>query len=73
MKAAGCNFILNIRDDGKGIPESKLKFGSLGVWSMQERARLAGGTLSIVSVEGKGTTVALQIPGELDETSSDCR
>jgi signal transduction histidine kinase len=31
---------------------------------MQERARLAGGTFSIVSVEGKGTTVTLQVPGE---------
>lgn len=72
MKAAGSNFILNIRDNGKGIPESKLKSGSLGIWSMQERARLAGGTFSIVTVEGKGTTVTLQIPGEVDETSSDC-
>jgi signal transduction histidine kinase len=73
MKPSGGNFILNVRDNGKGIPESKLNFGSLGIWSMQERARLAGGTFSIVSVEGKGTAVTLQIPGEVHETSSDSR
>jgi signal transduction histidine kinase len=64
MKQADDNFTLNIRDNGKGISESNSTYGSLGIWSMQERARLCGGTFSIVSVEGKGTDVTVQIPGE---------
>jgi two-component system, NarL family, sensor histidine kinase UhpB len=64
MKQADGNLVLNVRDNGKGISESNSTSGSLGIWSMQERARLAGGAFSIVSVEGKGTDVTVQIPGE---------
>ena len=63
INSSGGNFLLSIRDNGKGVPERKLKFGSLGIWSMQERARLAGGRFDIVSVEGRGTAITVQIPG----------
>ncbi len=72
IKPTDGNFILSVRDNGKGIPESKLNFGSLGIWSMQERARLMGGTFNIVSIEGKGTAITVQIPVEEHETTSDC-
>ena len=73
IKPTDDNFILSVRDNGKGIPESKLNFGSLGIWSMQERARLMGGTLNTISVEGKVTAITVQIPMEEHETTSDCR
>lgn len=34
----------------------------LGIFGMQERARLAGGTLTIESKPGEGTTVSLRLP-----------
>lgn len=63
IESGGGDFILHVRDNGKGIPESKLMLGSLGIWSMQERARLAGGTINIVGMEGGGTGVTVRIPG----------
>jgi signal transduction histidine kinase len=73
IRQTDVNFVLSVRDNGRGIPERKLNFGSLGIWSMQERAHLTGGTFNIVSVEGKGTAITVQIPVGENETTSDCR
>jgi two-component system, NarL family, sensor histidine kinase UhpB len=50
-----------IRDMGHGFDEALVKKGN-GLRNMVERARLAGGTLSIISNTGKGTEVKLKIP-----------
>jgi signal transduction histidine kinase len=46
-------------DQEAGAPSS-----GLGMISMQERARLAGGTMTVVSKLGEGTTVMVEIPVE---------
>lgn len=56
-----------IMDDGVGFDVEKARVaakerGSYGIVSMEERARLAGGTLNIDSVPGQGTIVSLQVP-----------
>jgi PAS domain S-box-containing protein len=56
-----------IRDDGIGfdIQEARGRTGlrgSLGLMSMQERAKLIGANLKMESQPGKGTTVSLEIP-----------
>lgn len=56
-----------IEDNGPGFdveairnqPPGKRR---LGIFGMQERARLAGGTLTVESQPGKGTTVYLRLP-----------
>jgi signal transduction histidine kinase len=53
---------LVIRDEGVGFDidmarKTALRTGSMGLISMEERAQLAGGRLSIVSAPGAGTTV----------------
>ena len=58
---------LTIRDNGKGFspPRSVAdlpRTGKLGLAGMQERAQLIGGTLSISSEVGKGTTVVAELP-----------
>ena len=54
---------LEVRDNGKGIPEDKLSGGgSLGILGMRERAMLLGGELIIQGLPGKGTTVRVLIP-----------
>jgi len=37
--------------------------GKLGIIGMQERTRLLGGTLSVHSEPGAGTTVVVTVPG----------
>lgn len=56
--------ILTVRDYGKGFdPDQMLRQGTaLGLYGMKERARLLGGTVTIQSAPGNGTTVQAIIP-----------
>jgi len=54
---------LEVRDNGRGIDESRLLGRqSLGMLGMKERALLLGGELVIESTPGAGTTVIVRIP-----------
>lgn len=53
---------LNIQDDGRGFDASTFTETSLGLHSMEERARSLQGTCQIHSKPGKGTTVRVQVP-----------
>ena len=58
---------LSISDNGRGfeIPPDLTDFGGtgkLGIVGMQERAQLLGGTFSIQSELGKGTTIVVMVP-----------
>lgn len=63
MKSTEREFLLEIRDNGRGITLQKItdprSFGLLG---MRERALLFGGEVRISGVPGQGTTVAVGIP-----------
>lgn len=50
-----------IKDDGKGFDAESLQPG-LGLFSMQERVALLGGTFSVMSGPAEGTRVNVQIP-----------
>ncbi len=63
----GQEVITTIEDDGPGFDvEATLSLPPgerrLGLFGMQERARLVGGTLTIESEPGRGTTVFLRLP-----------
>jgi signal transduction histidine kinase len=58
---------LIIEDDGRGFDseetmESPATTGRLGLLGMQERARLAGGSLTIESAPGGGATIFARLP-----------
>ncbi len=56
---------LLIQDDGIGFnPAAALPTGHFGLKGMHERAQLAGGTLTIHSKSGSGTTIHLEIQGD---------
>ncbi len=57
--------ILTIKDDGKGFEADKIKPG-LGLKGMAERAKILGGTYSIDSEIGKGTTVLIEINSKIN-------
>ena len=58
---------ITISDDGKGfeLPEGLANLahtGKMGLIGMQERAQLLGGTLTLQSEPGQGTTVVVDVP-----------
>jgi signal transduction histidine kinase len=54
---------LRVMDFGLGFDqEADVPTPRLGMISMQERARLAGGTTKVQSALGRGTTVIVSIP-----------
>lgn len=58
---------LIVSDDGKGFDSTaevitRPRLGKLGLAGMQERARLLGGTLTVISEPGKGTIATATMP-----------
>jgi PAS domain S-box-containing protein len=59
---------VTVIDNGKGFKTPDMmgdlaKHGKLGLAGMQERAQLIGGTLTVHSESGKGTTIIIEAPG----------
>ncbi|MCK4784141.1 MAG: PAS domain S-box protein, partial [Desulfobacteraceae bacterium] len=59
-----------VSDNGKGfnLPQTidvLAKDGKLGLAGMQERVRLIGGTLTVQSQPGKGSTITVELPASL--------
>lgn len=57
---------LKIEDNGVGMKSEVLQVAHatncLGIYGMQERAELVGGTLSMQSSQGEGTTITVTLP-----------
>jgi two-component system CheB/CheR fusion protein len=65
LSGTGSHLQLKVMDFGVGFDqEAGAPSSGLGMISMQERARLAGGTMTVVSKLGEGTTVMVEIPVE---------
>lgn len=57
--------LLVVRDNGRGFETSGAFPGHLGLRSMQERVARTGGTLSVESAPGQGTTIRVRLPRSL--------
>jgi PAS domain S-box-containing protein len=71
----GGEITVSVSDDGVGFDqaqqrETQARSGSLGLISMEERARLAGGRLVVRSARGGGTCVAAIFPAAARELGS---
>jgi signal transduction histidine kinase len=64
LRAHDGHLSVAVADDGVGFDpeEPGLRSRRLGLTSMEERARALGGTLSIESRPGAGTTIVLEVP-----------
>jgi two-component system sensor histidine kinase DegS len=64
-----------VSDNGRGFSPERVTthlMGGAGLRGMRERAALVGGTISVESAPGEGTTIELQIPlAPRDPTASD--
>jgi signal transduction histidine kinase len=57
--------VLSIRDNGRGFDaESEDSQLGNGLRNIRDRARTMGGTLSIASLPGQGTTISVHVPCE---------
>lgn len=62
VKEKGDEVLIEIQDNGQGIPAEKLTdASSLGLLGMKERSMAIGGRLDIAGWPGKGTTVTLRL------------
>ncbi|MEU7032062.1 GAF domain-containing sensor histidine kinase [Streptomyces sp. NPDC046237] len=61
----GPGALLTVTDDGKGFdPRTVRRAGRhLGLVSMRDRAGGVGGTLTVTSEPGRGTTIEMEVPG----------
>jgi PAS domain S-box-containing protein len=63
LSRSDSRLITVVEDDGQGFePAAVATAGGVGLHSMRERARLAGGEVSIESAPGRGTLLRLDIP-----------
>lgn len=62
LGAAGMEGMIDIRDDGTGLPELDLVQRSLGMQSMAYRAALIGGALTVQRNAPQGTRITCRFP-----------
>lgn len=64
LERSGRGAVLRITDDGTGFePQSIRRAGRhLGLVSMRDRTNGVGGTLTVQSAPGKGTTIEMEVP-----------
>ena len=66
LRNLGDHVELTVKDNGHGFDTAALPPGSFGIVGMAERARIAGGTFQVESVNGRGTTITVQLPVTAD-------
>jgi signal transduction histidine kinase len=62
LAAVGGTLALTIQDNGRGMTADVRRGGGLGLIGIRERATGLGGSLSIASYPGAGTTVEVKVP-----------
>jgi signal transduction histidine kinase len=70
LERRGDKLVVLVEDNGVGFdPATVYESGRLGVFGMRERTEMLGGTLTVESSPGAGTTLLLEIP--YDSTDPD--
>jgi signal transduction histidine kinase len=58
----GVSVVVVVEDDGRGFEAGHARDASLGLLGMRERVTLVGGTLTVESAPGSGTTLVAEVP-----------
>ena len=62
LRVADAVLVMEIADDGRGLPTTGLDPTRNGLKNLRERMSAAGGTLEIESTAGAGTRVTCTVP-----------
>jgi PAS domain S-box-containing protein len=62
LRREGGDYLLEVRDDGRGFDPAGLKKKTFGVMGMRERVLMLQGDMEIDSSPGGGTRIAVRIP-----------
>jgi signal transduction histidine kinase len=63
LRQRGRLITLSVKDNGRGITKAEMSsVEAIGLLGMSERARLLDGRVTIAGVQGRGTTVTVQVP-----------
>jgi signal transduction histidine kinase len=63
LRERGNSLVLVVKDNGRGITKGEMSsIESIGLLGMAERGRLLGGRVTVAGVQGRGTTVTVQVP-----------
>jgi signal transduction histidine kinase len=74
LRREGANLELAVRDSGVGFDQSAAASrGGLGLLSIEERVRLARGTVRLETSPGRGTQIVARVPCEPAATSTEPR
>jgi two-component system sensor histidine kinase UhpB len=72
LAAEGSDILFDVRDNGKGMPLSREhRNGSLGLFSIEARARSTGGGMRIESADGAGVHIEVRFPIQQAEEQSE--
>ncbi|MFI5816100.1 GAF domain-containing sensor histidine kinase [Streptomyces sp. NPDC051643] len=65
LEKRGPGAVLRVTDDGDGFDPTAIRTAGrhLGLVSMRDRSSGVGGTLTVESAPGKGTTIEMEVPG----------
>ncbi|MCS0603161.1 GAF domain-containing sensor histidine kinase [Streptomyces sp. LP11] len=65
VERRGPGAVLRVTDDGGGFDPGRVRSAGrhLGLVSMRDRASGVGGTLTVASAPGEGTTIEMEVPG----------
>lgn len=65
LEKRGPGAVLRVSDDGSGFEPTAIRAAGrhLGLVSMRDRSSGVGGTLTVESAPGKGTTIEMEVPG----------
>lgn len=65
LERRGPGAVLRVSDDGSGFDPAEIRSAGrhLGLVSMRDRSSGVGGTLTVESAPGKGTTIEMEVPG----------
>ncbi len=58
----GDTLVISVEDDGKGFDPQHIAANGIGLQSMQSRASVMGGQLTVDSGEGRGTFISVALP-----------
>jgi NarL family two-component system sensor histidine kinase LiaS len=62
LKEVNGMLLLKMMDDGVGFDMSRQKVGSYGLKSIEERVNEIGGTLKLISLPNRGTSLEIKVP-----------